>query len=239
MYFYPLGDDALLINFEQKINREINQEVAKLTSYLRKKKVDGIRYYIPAYCSLTVGYDPVKWNFTDLTERIRRFSDKTYRESLEYNSRFWKIPVCYDPQYALDLPALASEKNVSEEQIVTWHLSCKYQVYMLGFLPGFVYLGDLPETLHCQRKKQPRMKVPAQSVALAGAQTGIYPSSAPGGWQIIGKTPLSIFNPENEEPFLFQMGDQVLFYQVDNTDFLEIATLDLVNLKKLFLSYES
>jgi len=233
MTIFPLGDTALVINFKQKISRDINVEVIKLVTYLKGKNIEGILYYIPAYCSLTIVFDREKWNFEDLSERIYRLASKLVNKddaNLMHNT--WKIPVCYDDEFALDLPILADEKKVNPDQIIQWHLSKTYHVYMLGFLPGFVYLGDLHRRLHCKRKSEPRTIVPAQSVAIAGAQTGIYPLPGPGGWQILGKTPVAIFIPTAKNPFLFHMGDQVKFERIDKNEFIKLSKSDFSSLKK-------
>lgn len=232
MHFHPLGDQALVISFEEKISLEIHAQVVRLTHYLKSKKVEGILYYIPAYCSLTLGYDPGKWNFSDLSERILRFREKLENQPYEKTpGRSWQIPVCYDSPFGPDLESLAREKEVSRDQIIAWHSSKTYTVYMLGFLPGFVYLGELPEQLLCKRKKQPRTKVPARSVAIAGSQTGIYPLDAPGGWQIIGKTPVPVFFPRSETPFLFESGDQVRFVSVSKPRFEKLESMEYEELK--------
>jgi len=233
MTIFRLGDTAIVINFKQKISRDINVDVIRLATYLKKKNIERILYYIPAYCSLTIVFDAEKWNFEDLSERIDRLTSKLGNEGnddLKYNT--WRIPVCYDEEFALDLPLLADEKEATSDQIIQWHLSKTYHVYMLGFLPGFVYMGDLHKKLHCKRKSEPRTIVPPQSVAVAGAQTGIYPLAGPGGWQIIGRTPVHTFIPSAENPFLFQMGDQVNFESIDKKEFLELSKSDFLSLKK-------
>jgi KipI family sensor histidine kinase inhibitor len=226
MTFHPLGDTALIINFKQIVKKEINFEVFQLTHYLKSKKIEGILFYVPAYCSLTIGYDPEKWEYAVLVERVRRFIDKLPVKKTTVTGRHWKIPVCYHELFGFDLKELAFEKEVTTDQIIQWHTSQTYHVYMLGFLPGFVYLGDLSEPLFCSRKEHPRLSVPSQSVGLAGHQTGIYPLDAPGGWQIIGKTPIRIFNPANVDPFLFKMGDQIVFTPIDKEEFVNIENDD-------------
>ena len=233
MTIFPLGDTALVINFKQKISQDIHRDVLQLVTYLKRKNIEGIAYFIPAYCSITVVFDPEKWNFEDLSERLYRMAEKIRNRSNElpeFNQ--WNIPVCYDEEFGLDLASLADEKKIDAEQIIQWHLSKTYHVYMLGFLPGFVYLGDLDKKLQCQRKNEPRTMVPAQSVAIAGAQTGIYPLEGPGGWQIIGKTPIPIFLPSLENPFLFHMGDRVTFKRVDKNKFDELSAFDFSTLRK-------
>ena len=132
------------------------------------------------------------------------------------------IPVWYDPEAGLDLPALASELHLSPDEIVALHSGTEYRVFMLGFKPGFPYMGTLPERLAAPRLASPRTAVPAGSVAIAGRQTGIYSVRSPGGWRILGRTPLTLFDAQREEPFLLRAGDRVRFEPIDRTRFLEL-----------------
>ena len=139
-------------------------------------------------------------------------------------ARQLKIPVCYELPYALDLLELSKAKGLSVDKIIELHTSQTYKVYMLGFMPGFTFMGKIVPALACKRKLNPRLQVPASSVGIAGFQTGIYPTTSPGGWQILGRTPLKIFNPQKENPFLFQAGDEVTFYSITKETFLSIET---------------
>lgn len=221
------GDQAILINFEQKIDPAINAAVIALKNAIEQAKINGITYMIPAYCSLTIGYNrgvieyeilvevinQIRANLSDTLKGIR-FEEKAARQL--------KIPVCYELPYALDLKELSKEKGISTEKIIDLHTSQTYKVYMLGFLPGFVFMGKIAQELQCNRKVTPRLRVPASSVGIAGFQTGIYPTISPGGWQILGRTPLKIFNPQKENPFRFQAGDEVTFYSISKTEFVHI-----------------
>ncbi len=224
------GDQAVLINFEQQIDPAINAAVIALQNAIVQAKIDGVTYMIPAYCSLTVGYNPKVIEFGILQEVIQQIAIgvtskdmSDFRKSDISNSqRLLKIPVCYEEPYALDLKELSEEKNLSVEKIIELHTSQIFKVYMLGFLPGFVFMGKLPNALQCNRKVTPRLRVPASSVGIAGFQTGIYPTESPGGWQILGRTPLRIFNPQLEKPFHFQAGDEVQFYSITAAEFLTL-----------------
>ena len=218
--FLPYGDRAILINFEQKIDPKINAQVHQLKAALEQAKIEGIDYLIPAYCSLTVGYQPAVLDYDILIEIIKSIKTQTADTTFE-NQRKLNIPVCYESPYALDIKDLAKNKGLSIDQIINLHTSSIFKVYMLGFLPGFVFMGKLPSRLECQRKPSPRLRVPPRSVGIAGLQTGIYPSETPGGWQIIGQTPLTIFDPKKANPFLFQAGDSVQFYAISEKEFLE------------------
>ena len=194
----PYGDQALLINFEQKIDPAINATVIDLQQWIEAAKIEGIQFMIPAYCSLTIGFDQKVIDQKVLITVIRQLAfeavntNKTV-ESSKKSNRLLRIPVCYETEYGLDLLELSEEKGISIEEIIALHTGQIYQVYMLGFLPGFVFMGKIPETLQCSRKITPRLQVPASSVGIAGFQTGIYPTNSPGGWQILGQTPLKIF----------------------------------------------
>ncbi|MDX1628547.1 MAG: 5-oxoprolinase subunit PxpB [Fulvivirga sp.] len=210
----PFGHEALLINFEQEINPKINHEVHELASKLKENK--AITFLIPAYCSLTVGYDRQETSFEKLKKEIEKLSPD--KQNHVPNKKL-KIPVCYDPEFALDMEEVSHQTGLSSKEIITAHTACDFTVYMIGFMPGFPYLGKLPDALHCKRKKVPRKEVPALAVGLAGFQTGIYPASSPGGWQIIGRTPVSLISGATHAHFLLQPGNQVRFYAIDADQF--------------------
>ena len=225
--YIPFGDSAILINFDQRIDPGINQQVISLVKKMEQSPIFGVAYCIPAYCSLTVGFDGQKVNYervvADLTTLIsQKKEDNGAQFSENKQVRKLRIPVCYEKGFAIDLEEIQTQTGLSYPEIIDKHTANSYRVYMIGFLPGFPYLGILPKVLACQRKAIPRQKVAAQSVALAGLQTGIYPSDAPGGWQIIGKTPLQIFQASAENPFLFQTGDEVNFYSISLSSFQKI-----------------
>ncbi|HET8858805.1 5-oxoprolinase subunit PxpB [Marivirga sp.] len=209
------GNNALLINFEQKIDAEIH-EIVK--AYYDKISGFGeVIYQIPAYCSITVVFDKVITDFENLKSKIEKLKITT--DKTKSDAKVIEIPVCYDSEYAPDMESLSKEIKLSPEKIISMHTSGTYDVYMMGFLPGFPYLGQLPEELECKRKATPRKQVAAGSVAIAGKQTGIYPTDAPGGWQLIGQTPLKIFNPLSDDAFLIKMGDKVKFKSISAETF--------------------
>ena len=218
----PFGDEAILINFEQQIEIQINQQVHFLFEKINSHSIEGITFCIPAYCSLTIGYNPKMISFPYLKEKVLAIFSNSDFEFLQKEKRKITIPVCYDLDFALDAEEVCSQTSLSFQEVVEIHSRDWYQVFMMGFLPGFGYLGKLSEQLKCTRKSNPRKKVETGSVALAGLQTGIYPTDAPGGWQIIGKTPVPLFLPNEEQPFLFQTGDQVRFQSVSKEEFFQI-----------------
>ena len=222
MNFQRFGDSAMLINFEQKIDVEINNLVIQLAEKIRDASISGIRFCTPAYCSITIGFDPKTIIYEDLCEKIKKIETLIFTKKNNQTQRILNIPVCYKSPYSIDLQELIEIVSLSKSEIIRLHTTTIFRVFMLGFLPGFPYMGILPDSLICQRKKIPRLRVPAQSVGLAGKQTGIYPSEAPGGWQIIGRTPIKVFDPIQENPFLFQAGDLVKFHAISEISFQKI-----------------
>ena len=218
---FPLGDAALTVEFGNEISIELNNRVIRLARFFENSPFPGFIETVPAYASLSVFYDvsSVRKNFPEFPtafEAVKSFAENARRiteESAETESRLIEIPVCFAAEYALDLASVAAKNNLSEKEFVEIYLSRNYRVYMLGFLPGFAYLGEVDERAAAPRKDSPRLKVPKGSVGIAGRQTGIYSLESPGGWQIIGKTNVELFTPETESPTFLQAGDSVRFYE--------------------------
>ena len=226
---FPLGDTALMLDYGNTIDEVINKEVITRFRQLQNDPLPGMIEAVPAYSSLAVYYDPCKlvkkipagqtifdWMKEELVLRVQQpapeFNDK---------ERLVKIPVCYGNEFAPDLPQLASAKGISADEVIRIHTDKTYKVYMLGFLPGFPYMGEVDDRISMPRKSQPQ-KVEAGSVGIAGKQTGAYPLASPGGWQIIGRTPLKLFDAEKKRPTLVEAGDIVQFYEVDTDEFYAI-----------------
>jgi inhibitor of KinA len=212
------GDGALLINFEQKIDNTIHTLVKNYSHLL--DELSAVTYQIPAYCSITVAFDKTQTTFEELKAKIETL--EVDPNEIKSNSQLIEVPVCYENEFAPDLQELSKDLKLSPEEIIALHTSETYHVYMMGFLPGFPYLGKLPKSLECKRKSTPRKQVEAGSVGLAGSQTGIYPTAAPGGWQLIGQTPVKIFNPHEEEAFQIKMGDRIKFKSISAEEFKNI-----------------
>lgn len=213
------GDQALLVMFRSEISITINKRVNYLFREL--DKVKGVTYMIPAYSSLTVGYNS-HITFHQLSDHITALLQRTGHEN-KGAQRHITIPVCYANEFALDKSPIMENTRLSWAEVIHTHSEAKYHVYMLGFLPGFAYMGGLPARLHSPRKSTPRARVPGQSVGIAGSQTGIYPFEAPGGWQIIGRTPIPVFTSHLSNPFLFAPGDKVIFDPISLKTFLKLA----------------
>ena len=218
MTIRPYGDQALLVEFAPQIDPATNAAVVALARAVEAAAVPGLSGCVPAYCSLTVGYDPAVLTYAAAEALVRQLHDVAPAATSQPGRRL-RVPVCYEAGFAPDLADVAAHAGLSTAEVVRLHTETEFRVYMLGFLPGFAYLGRLPEALRCPRKATPRLRVPAQAVGLAGLQTGIYPVEAPGGWQLIGRTPLPVFEPNRPEPFLFRAGDQVQFYAISAAEF--------------------
>lgn len=214
LHIIPYGTQALLLEWPSRIDPEINAAVLQLAEQVRDwpEVVDCQ----PAYCSLLLLFaDPRQG--AKLRQRLQQLT--TGEEAGRSRGRLHHIPVCYGGIYGPDLPAVARQLQLSEEEIVRMHTATEYRVYMLGFLPGFPYLGLLPPGLEIGRRSEPRLRVPAGSVGLAGRQTGIYPAASPGGWQLIGRTPLLLLHGGAEGGFRFQAGDRVRFNSLPPAEF--------------------
>ena len=213
---FPLSDSAITIDFGNVIDEKINDVVMQLYSYCTKNVFVGMKEAMPAYASLTIFYDvfSVRKNYSSFKSAyafVEDFLIKSYEnidegESLE--KRLIEIPVIYDGE---DLSYVADYHQISEAKVVELHTSPTYRVYMMGFLPGFAYMGGLDARIATPRRATPRTKVPAGSVGIAGNQTGIYPSESPGGWQLIGRTELELYKPDAAEITLLKAGDLVKF----------------------------
>lgn len=223
---FPLGDAALIIDFGNIIDESINKLVHAVFYQLQKDPIPGMIESVPAYCSLTIYYDVLfirkkisgqKTAFDWISEKVREYLSRE-RIEVEDSGTFIKIPVCYEKEYGTDLDFIALLNQITIDEIIHLHTSAIYRVYMLGFLPGFAYMGMVDEKIAAPRKQFPA-PVEAGSIGIAGRQTGIYPLRSPGGWQIIGRTPLSLFDKEKENPTLFKSGDNVQFYSITKDEF--------------------
>lgn len=208
----PLGDSAILIQLGDAIDPALNARVHALSMLLQT--IPAVIETVPAYCTLLVHYDPLKSTYNEIKnlieEKLARVDASTHRPS-----RRLEIPVLYGNASGLDFEAVATTLALSPSELIRLHSEREYTVYMMGFTPGFPYLGILNEKLTMPRMSTPRTRIPAGSVAIAGSQTGIYPVDSPGGWHIIGHTPLKLFDPLSEKPFLFAPGDVVKFIPDD------------------------
>jgi len=216
--YLPFGDSALLIEFGDLISLEVNRKVIALYEAVLKAAVNGVEELVPTYRSLLVRYNPLKTTYEQLVFMIKDI-ENTLKELRVGEGRKIVIPVAYGGEYGPDLTHVAQRHGLIEEQVVKIHSERGYRVYMIGFVAGFPYLGEVPDEIATPRLETPRLKVPAGSVGIAGKQTGIYPCEAPGGWRIIGRTPIKLFDPLQQPPALLKPGDTVKFKPISEKDF--------------------
>ena len=206
----PLGDSALLIQFSDQIDLEINQRVHALDAFLRADEIEGIIETIPAYATLLVHYDPLVLTYVQISDWVNAEMDRV-ESNASRKPRRVDVPVRYGGESGPDLEWVAMHHHLSIADVILLHTNQTYTVYMMGFTPGFPYMGKLHASLVTPRLESPRTLVRAGSVAIAGEQTGIYPIDSPGGWRLIGRTSLNLFDPLSESPFVFAPGDEVQF----------------------------
>jgi inhibitor of KinA len=226
------GDHAITIRFGNTINDQMADQVFSLFQLLKKNHISGVIDLIPAYSTLTVVYDIIEVRkHSDsntasqyIQDRLQHFLN-TLSNTIVSTCREIEIPVCYHSSLGIDMEEIADQKNISTEEIIRLHSNNTYRVYLIGFLPGFPYMGSLDEKLLMPRKKTPKIKVLSGSIGIAGLQTGIYPFDSPGGWNIIGQTPLKLFDPSNSNPCLLQPGDHVRFIQISLEEFNQLKSL--------------
>jgi inhibitor of KinA len=231
-----LGDHAVVLSIAAAISTESLFLIKKITAacYLLKDKQNWIKDIIPAYQTITIVYDVHLFYQSEkiepllfLKENLPRLIETINNEWKEKEAtQILKIPVCYDPKFGMDLGAMASFTKQSIEAIIDLHSSEIYTVYCIGFMPGFAYMGNVPTAIRAPRHASPRPKVLAGSVGIAGPQTGIYPMDSPGGWQIIGRTPITIFDPAPSKLALFKVGDQVQFYPINIAEFESLKEIN-------------
>lgn len=203
------GDTGFSIEFGAGIDRAVNARVMALHAALRDAKPPGLIETIPSFRALLVQYDPLLVTRAELESLIRAMLPDL--KAASSTGRSWQLPVCYDADLAPDLADVAERCRLSGDDVVAKHCRSRFFVYMLGFMPGLAYMGGLDEALHLPRRKEPRVKVPAGSVAIAESMTTIYPWDSPGGWHLIGRTPLRLFDAARREPILLGAGDEVTF----------------------------
>ena len=217
LYEHPtyriMGDRALLVELGDEISPLVNKKVRELFLCLKNNRVEGVVEAVPAYRSLLIVYDPLKITLSALKERLKKYHTTIDRSEIP-KPRTLEIPVVYGGECGPDLNWVAEYHKLSPEEVVRFHTGTTYQVYMIGFTPGFAYMGQLPEAIATPRRETPRTAVPRGSVGIAQSQTGVYPVESPGGWQIIGRTPLRLFDPEKWPPTPLEMGDLVKFLSI-------------------------
>ncbi len=220
--FLLTGDTSLSAEFGNEISEEINAQIRAFTIALEKDAVPGIVELVPTYRSCMIHYDPGVISYRALTKRLEGVLGRL--ASIEIPpSDVLEVPVLYGGEMGPDLAFVAEHAGLSEQEVVEIHTSTEYLIYMLGFTPGFTYLGGMSGKIETPRLKQPRVKIPAGSVGIAGKQTGVYPIDSPGGWQLIGRTPVKMYDPDRETPILPKAGQYIKFRAIERAEYDEIA----------------
>jgi KipI family sensor histidine kinase inhibitor len=222
MRIAPASDSALFISFGDSISLEAHHRVVSLFRAVERLRDPRIRNLHPAYASLLIDFDPLQLTHKQLENLVAPLIPESLPSNLEDGDSV-EIPVCYDRKFAPDLATVVQHSSLTEEQVIKTHSGGAYFVCFLGFSPGFAYLGGLANQLHVPRLVTPRKHVNAGSVGIAGAQTGIYPNDSPGGWQLIGRTPLLMFDAAADQPSRLQPGDRVRFRRIDCVEFDRVA----------------
>jgi inhibitor of KinA len=223
LQFKIYGNSSILIEWPKIISEDVLKNMLNFKDFLEKNYIKQNIHILSAYNSLLVSYNIGINNIYDEISYIKSWY-LSFEGSNLNTTKLWKIPVCYDLDFGLDLEDISVQNKLSVAEIVKDHTSVKYRLYFVGFLPGFLYLGGLSETLHIPRKSVPRLHVDKGSVGIGGTQTGIYPNNSPGGWNIIGKTPINLFDSKVQNPCFAQCGDQIQFYSISKAEFAKLTT---------------
>ncbi|MBC2456894.1 MULTISPECIES: 5-oxoprolinase subunit PxpB [Clostridium] len=220
-----ISETAALVEFGRKISEDINKKVRTFCTYLDEKPFYGMVEYVPAFTSVSVIYNPLDMKSESPYEVVKVILDNIISKldfSLEDEEHIVEIPVCYGGEFGQDIEQVAKINNITVDEVIKIHSEGKYLVYMIGFAPGFPYLGGMSEKIAAPRRESPRIAIPAGSVGIAGMQTGVYPIETPGGWQLIGKTPLKLFDLKRNSKSLLKAGDIVKFYPISYEEYVQL-----------------
>lgn len=216
------GDSALVIEFGNEISVDINKKIRKMMDDIKKENIDGIVELVPTYCSLLINYDVLKIDYNTLVEKLKTFLNNDLETAEGEEVTLVEIPTLYNDEVGPDLSYVAEHNKLSKEEVIKIHTGTDYLVYMLGFMPGFTYLGGMSEKIATPRLESPRLQIYPGSVGIAGKQTGMYPSMSPGGWRIIGRTPLKLYNPDSDTPVYISSGDYVRYVSILEEEYNDI-----------------
>ena len=219
--FLPASDQSLMVYFAERITVEANERVVKFLRLLEMQPIEGVRNLHPAYCSVLIKFDGLRWSHDELEAMLREYLGLLQSVQLAA-LREIEIPVCYGGEHGPDLADVCAIHNLTPERAIALHTSVTYLVYFLGFVPGFAYLGEVSAELATSRLPTPRRKVPSGSVGIAGNQTGVYPFATPGGWRLIGRTPMAMFRADRSELNALSIGDRVRFTAICTERFAEL-----------------
>ena len=216
------GDSALVIEFGNEISVDINKKIRKMMDDIKKENIDGIVELVPTYCSFLINYDVLKIDYNTLVEKLKTFLNNDLETAEGEEVTLIEIPTLYNDEVGPDLSYVAEHNKLSKEEVIKIHTGTDYLVYMLGFMPGFTYLGGMSEKIATPRLESPRLQIYPGSVGIAGKQTGMYPSMSPGGWRIIGRTPLKLYNPDSDTPVYISSGDYVRYVSISEEEYNDI-----------------
>lgn len=214
------GDSAVIVEFEERIDPAVNARAIALAETVRTAAIAGVRDIVPTYRSVAIYFDPLRTDYDALVLAIDRASESQVTAGRQDAAPI-RIPVAYGGAFGPDLPSVAAFAGLSEQEVVDRHTRAVYRVFMLGFVAGFAYMGLVDERIAVPRHATPRVRVPLGSVGIAGVQTGVYPAETPGGWQLIGRTPVKPFDADRDPPFLMKAGDSVQFFAIDPGEYDE------------------
>jgi len=218
--FLSAGDRALVVEFGDRADRALSDDVLRLDAAIRSEALSGVVETVPTFRSLMIYFDPLVIARAELERAVTGLLDRGPGSAIE--ATLWRVPVCYEGEFAPDLDEVARLTGLTPGEVVAMHSGTRYHVYMLGFLPGFPYMGDLPPELALPRRSDPRLRVPAGSISIATTLTAIYPYESPGGWHLIGATPIRLFDIERPNPALLAPGDAVIFEPIDRARYEEV-----------------
>ena len=221
----PVGDCAISIDFGQVIDPKINRHIRQTIERIQELKLDGITELVPTYCALLIQYDAMLYSYSDICNLMEPLLEPSATDDANERVTVIEIPTVYGGEFGPDLGFVASHNNLSEDEVVSIHSGTDYLVYMLGFIPGFTYLGGMDPRIATPRLSSPRTLIPAGSVGIAGEQTGTYPSDSPGGWQIIGRTPVTMYDISKEQAALLSAGDYVRYVPIDEAEYNRVKAL--------------
>jgi len=230
----PVGDCAISIDFGQAIDPKINRQIRQVIEQIKLLQLDGIIELVPTYCALLVQYDAMVYSYSDICRILEPTLQESVTDSANELVTIVEIPTVYGGEFGPDLGFVASHNHLSEAEVVSIHSGTDYLVYMLGFIPGFTYLGGMDPRIATPRLSSPRTLIPAGSVGIAGEQTGTYPSDSPGGWQIIGRTPVTMYDMSKEQAALLQAGDYVRYVSIDENEFHRIKSLGMEYIPSIY-----
>ena len=221
----PVGDRAISIDFGQVIDPTINRHIRQTIERIKELQLEGIIELVPTYCALLVEYDAMLYSYSEICNIIEPTLEEGMTNTTNELVTVVEVPTVYGGEFGPDLSFVASHNHLSEDEVISIHSGTDYLVYMLGFIPGFTYLGGMDPRIATPRLSSPRTLIPAGSVGIAGEQTGTYPSDSPGGWQIIGRTPVTMYDMSKAQVALLNAGDYVRYVPIDESEFHRIKSL--------------